>query len=90
MELLDLTGADTVRDCLYKPFLSRLPGLVDAEDVLLREIVIDDALDRASQVTDVDRRDQVLAITEHMQLLGLLEPGIFEVSSAGYVLSAIG
>lgn len=73
-------GANAVTDCLDQIFLGRLLRVVDTKDVLSLWWGFVDFFDHAGQVSNVDGRHQVVALSNDWKALWFLEPGLLEVA----------
>lgn len=80
VDRLDEAGTDAGGNGLDETTLAGLLGIVDTEDVLAFGFGLEDFLHHAGQVSYVDGRDVVLALSNDGESFRVLEPCFFEVA----------
>ena len=75
----DQASADTVRDGSHQLLLQGPLVVVDGKDVLASRFLLEDGLHNSCQVGDVDRRYEVLTLTDVGQSRRLLLPGLLKM-----------
>ena len=80
VDRLNETSANSIRDSLNQLSLSWLLCVVDTEDILSLGRCLEDFLHHASQISHMDRRNEILTLTNDWELEWVLKPCLLEVA----------